>query len=451
MAKVKTTNTVAAYQAEITLNFYYRSMPNATAENIEIEPSRIQYLMIDYKYESVNILPIIYVSLKLPLDLHDKILDSYDISNFYLKITKKNVLAANSVATPHVEDIFSYICSNQEQNSAKNLNDDGQDDRSYVDTTIGLISTNMINNLRKTYNAFYNGANAEQLIKEVALKGLGKKLIMSPLKYNNKVDTFIVPPTNSRFRLLERIFDKLPFYDTTFTFFMDFNQKVYFLDKTGTAVPDGKISKIYIEITELDNRESMMPGITHKDSALYLKVNATQSKITIDESMGQRANQIVGYKYNEENQNLTVTDQFMEQMTPKQEFIKTENAAAIKNDIVNSSVCLSVYKQSIDPEYLTPNKEYIITQTSNYEKYNGTFILYYKQELYIQNGAGENTFNETCTAGFKRINAIEVAKAKKDTSISVRKRRNKKTSKKKSSADNKKASKKSTSNDRKKK
>ena len=92
--------------------------------------------------------------------------------------------------------------------------------------------------------------------------------------------------------------------------------------------------------------------------------------------------------------------------------MKTDNAAVYRNEIVNSTVLVELYKQNIDPVILTPNRAYIVNQDSNYAKYNGKYILSYKQELYAQDGNGE--FNLTCTVGLKKINSIELANSTVD-------------------------------------
>lgn len=399
-----------AYKASIELAFDYIKTENSSPQRTTILPERIQYLMIDSKFENVNVLPIIYLSLKIPMDLHDKIVNTYKTSRFYLKLTRKDTMTGSSVSSLAINDTFSYITSNTEQNTAKGLNDDGLDDKAYIATTIGLVSTSMTSLLRKSFNGVYNNISIKKLV-NMALDGL-PNVIMTPLKYSKEVDSFIINPISTRYKLLELIFDELPFYDTNFNFFMDFNKKVYLLDKSGNAVgSDGYPSTIYFNITQVDDPESISPGGTVNNGAYRIYVNASQTKFNVNESVSQIANKIEAYDYSGEYQELTVEKSIVGD-SDKTIYLKTDNAAVYRNEIVNNTVLVELYKQNIDPVLITPNRAYVVNQDSNYSKYNGNYILSYKQELYVQDGNGE--FNLTCTVGLKRINSIELANSTKD-------------------------------------
>ena len=403
--------TTNAYRASIELSFDY-IIKGRKPRRTKILPERIQYLIIDNQYENVNILPVIYLSLKIPLDLHDKIINSYKTSRFYLKLTRKDTLSGTSVSSLAIDDTFSYICSNKEQNSAKALNEDGLDDKSYINTTIGLVSTTMTNLLRKNFNGIYNDIEVSKLI-DMALEGLPKP-IMSPIKYNNTISSFIINPISTRYKLLQLIFDQFAFYDTNFNFFMDFNNKVYLLDKTGDAVKgDGLPKTVYFNITQVNDSDSISPGGKIINDSYQIYVNAAQSKFRVNEAVGQIANKIEAYDYSGEYQELTIDDSFAGN-SDKVMYMKTDNASVYRNEIANNTVLVELYKQNIDPIIITPNRAYIVNQDSNYAKYNGNYILAYKQELYAQSGDGE--FNLTCTVGLKRINSIELANSVTDKS-----------------------------------
>jgi hypothetical protein len=214
--------------------------------------------------------------------------------------------------------------------------------------------------------------------------------------------------------MLEHIFDQAAFYDTLFTFFMDFDNKVYLIDKTGNPISsDGLPDTVYFNITQVDDSNSLSPGGSIQNGAYQVYVNAAQSKITVNESVGQIANKIVAYDYSGEYQELGITESFLGESNDKEIYLKTDNAAVYRNEAANSTVLVELYKENIDPNIITPNRAYIVNQDSNYSKYNGHYILSYKQELYAQSGDGE--FNLNCTIGLKRVNNIEISYAQKNT------------------------------------
>ena len=141
-------NTSKAFKAKIELTFNYKKNKDSNSNNIKIVSDRIQYVMLKYEYESVNVLPIVYIAMKVPMDLHDKILGTYQTSTFHLKITRKNGLSDTSSAVKTIDDTFEYVSSNNNINQSPVLTQADDDDKSYVTTTIGMTSLKMSEQLR---------------------------------------------------------------------------------------------------------------------------------------------------------------------------------------------------------------------------------------------------------------------------------------------------------------
>lgn len=400
-----------SYKAKVELAFDNKGSSGSKAKRTEIMPERIKYVMIDYQYENVQIVPIVYIAMKVPVDLHDQIVRNYKTARFYFKLTRKDTASGSSVSSLAIKDTFSYVCTDEQQNYAKNLNDNGKDDKSYLDLTIGLVSETMTSSLRKPFNDIYNNIEVKELINK-ALEGLPKP-IMTPLQYNGTIESFIVPPTTTRFRMLELIFDKLAFYDTNFNFFMDFNNKVYLLDKSGkTTASDGMPGNVYFNITQVDNTKAISPGGNIKNGSYQIFVNPTQTKFNVNEIVGQVANKIEAYEYSGKTQQLTIEKNTYGK-TNKTMFMKTDNAAAYRNEAVNNTVLLELFKENIDSTIITPNRTYIVNQQNANTKYNGKYILSYKKEMYSRTGT-ENEFSLSCTVGLKKINSIEKANSTVD-------------------------------------
>ena len=81
-----------AFKGKIKLAFDYKENENSKVKRYEIANQKIAYVMIEKKYENVNILPVLYVSLNLDSDLYTKVINSINTSKFYLNIKKKNAL-----------------------------------------------------------------------------------------------------------------------------------------------------------------------------------------------------------------------------------------------------------------------------------------------------------------------------------------------------------------------
>ena len=86
-----------AFKGKIKLAFDYKENENSKVKRYEISNQKIAYVMIEKKYENVNILPVLYVSLNLDSDLYTKVINSINTSKFYLNIKKKNALSKSSL------------------------------------------------------------------------------------------------------------------------------------------------------------------------------------------------------------------------------------------------------------------------------------------------------------------------------------------------------------------
>ena len=404
-----------AFKGEITLYFNYKKSEKGKVRKIDIPAARIQYLVLDYHFESIKVLPIVYIAMKIPLKLHDMILQSYHWSTFVLKIKRKNVLSKTSAVVDTVKDTFEYVPENTNVNESPQLSSSETEDKSYVSTTIGMVSKTMSNKLRKTFDTVYYNIDTKSLIKNVALKGI-KKIIMRDVQYNTKYTEdhkLSVDPQNTRYKFLKNLFDTDPYYDAYFTFFMDFDKTVYLIPKDGKAVKaNSKPSKCIINVNDVVDPVTLMPGYIIKDKAYNLYINAANHKVTVNEGSDKDLDKVRSFNYETTYQDIDVSDAKSAGDKEKAKYIREDNVAKYANEIMNSKVLVEFFKENIDSSLLTPNKEYRLNLLSNYSEYNGKYILVYKLEAYTPIGGGQ--FNITTSAGFKLIKAIEKAKTKKN-------------------------------------
>lgn len=410
--------TQQAFKGNITLAFDYKASNNSPVVRENIIPQRISYVMIERMYENVNILPVIYISLNISSDMYTKVVGSYETSKFYLRIQKRNALSNTSIYTTVVDDIFSYVTSTTSANYSSDLDVADPSGSSYKNIMIGLVSTNMTNLLRKSFNGIYENIDQTSLVK-LGLDGL-PRVVMENLKYNSKYDTFLIPPLSSRYKLLEYIFEKDPYYDSMFTFFMDFD-KTYFISKNAVGVDakDGLPTNAILNIKGYSSAEAYTDGFSVENGTYIVYINAANTDITINNATEKVVNNLVAYSDTNDIQNLTLNVNNSEggDSSNKVNFLRTPNAAALKNELQSNSVMLQIMKQNIDSDIFTPNKVYNVRHYDDYAKYNGAYYLSYKREFYYVSTSDE--FLVSCNVGLKLCGTEEAAYATRDTTKKV--------------------------------
>ena len=396
-----------AYEGEITLAFDYKSSVNSSVQREYIESERIKYLLVEYLYENVNILPVVYVSVWVSSDMYTKIVDSNETSKFYLKVQKFDGLSRNTVSTKVIEDTFTYVVSSTNNNYADKLNVNALD--AYKGIMIGLVSEEMTNKLRKTYNGVYQKVDQKNLV-DMATEGLGK-VIMAPIKYNKQFTEYVIPPITSRYKLLNFLFENDPFYDSMFTFFMDFS-KTYLIPKNGNPVDgkDGIPSTVIINIKNYDAMEAMTDGYSIENGAYVVYVNGVNVNTTINNATSKVSNNIVGYWDSYPKiQDLSIDNNNTEGNETKTMFTRSNNAAGIRNEIESDSVIVELLKQNLDADIFEPNKCFRVSNYGDYAKYDGAYFLMYKRELYTLTAGGRFTINTN--VGLKKAAVEETARA----------------------------------------
>ena len=399
-----------AYKGEITLAFDYKSSTNS--KRYEIKTENISYVILEHLYENTHILPVIYINLNVDSNMASKIKDSYENSTFYLKILKKNGLSKSSMTTEVVNDVFSYVSSSTNPNYAENMNSYAPEGSSNSNITVGLVSAKLTNILRKSFNNVYSNTNTEKLIKMATAEM--PNLIMEPIKYNTEYKSILIPPIKSIYKFLFYLFNKDPFYDSIFTLYMDF-KKSYLISKHGVAIPggDAQPTNVNITIKDFDQKDAYNEGFTKSNGAYNIFVNASDTNVVLNNATEKETSNIVAYSDDISTQNLNPDIISSNSITEKKSYMRTSNAAAVKNEMQTNSCIVSLMKQNLDPDIFTPNKVFNVTHHSSYSKYNGPYILSSKKECYYQTANKE--FIMTCNVNLKKVASEEKAKAIKDT------------------------------------
>lgn len=399
----------SAYKGLVKLEFRYKETANSSVVTEEILSQRISYVMIEHKYENQNILPVIYININIDSDMYSKVVKSTETSKFHLVIKKKNALSSTSVYTTVVDDEFTYVTSSNNANFADTLNENSVD--SYKNIMIGLVSSKMTNDLRKKYNGIYNNITSSDLV-DMALEGL-KNVVKAPLKHDSTFSSILIPPISSRYKLLEYIKSKAPFYDSNYTFYMDFNN-TYLIPRNGEAIQNGsKISSATINIKNFTAEEAYTDGYSIVNGAYVVNINATDTNMIINNSTSKVTNNIVGYSdYYSNAQDFTIDNNNTVDNTTKTTYVRSNNAAEVRNELENNSVMIQILKQNINGDLLTPNMSFYVNNYGDYAKYDGRYYLYFKREFYYINEDEE--FSITCNVGLKMAGIEEPAKSTKN-------------------------------------
>lgn len=387
-------NTRSAYRCTVVCSYI-----NDDKEE-KINPSFIKYIATEYLYYK-TFMPVIYISMAVKNELYTNLVENEKTAKIYFKISRKNVYSNLSLEKPYIEGQFTYIVSTANPNYSEVLADQVTADNSYRGITLALMSMEILNNMKTSYNGIFGNVDMNTLI----IKALeGTDSIVKPTLYNPTFDTIIVPSLNSKPKLLEFLFSQCPFYDTEFMFFSDF-KKTYLLDWTGMPVDsgDGQYNQVFFDVTSLLDSSAYNEGMEIKDNAYYIYVNPAKTNITFNKGLDKVSNQVV---YIDDSGKVSYMDLDINNNIDsdlKQTFRRGANATLEKNNLESSTIFIDIVKEHLDSSIITPNKQFIIRNYDDYADYNGNYSLFYKKEV-LKNINGE--FGISVNIGLRKIGNI---------------------------------------------
>jgi len=387
----------SAFHGTITLS-YQRDNERTT-----IDQSRIIYLMINYDYSKV--IPMIIMSLSVSLDMYSDMITYQKTAKIFMDVQGYNVYSSSPTSRRSITGTFRYILADTNQTKSSTEKNDG----SYITISIGLVSDDMINTMRIPFNGIYRDISTTNIL-GMALKDT--KVCLEPIRYSHKYDQIVIPAVPSRYRLIEYIFNKDPFYDTNFKYFMDFD-KSYLVSQAGRGfkLDDGKPIDIIIDIKNVTSEESLESGYQIKNSAYYLYLNQMDCNIHIDNTKDKLIDKVVAFDTEIEQ---PVNYDLNSSNGTKTMFIRTKSGNLVKNDLDSTDVTIELLKQNIDDSIFQLNKHISIRMYGEYEKYTGTYIMIYKRVFYRPAG---KEFIVSANIGLKLVSDVEVRNAPNNTSV----------------------------------
>lgn len=387
-----------AYKADITLQLIKQD-----GTLINIPKLYVKYILLNYQYEKYH-MPVIYLSLAVTDSLYTDLIDNDKSATINLTIYKYNVESTNSLKQLYLQGKFTYIPSTNNPNYTKDISKQSNSkDTSYKGITLALLDMNLLNQSKTSFNGIYSKIDENTLILK-ALKGLDKCVVKQPL-YNPTFDTIIIPPITSKNNLLKFIFQQNPFYDTNYEFFMDFKRS-YLLDWSGGYVDanDGEPGTIIISIQSVSSKYAYYEGLQQDDNSYKLYINPANTNIDINHTTDNTTNQMIFVDENGEIEYVDLNVNNSKGSAVKRTFYRGGNAVLYKNISESSAIGLEVMKENIDGDIFTPNKKIQVTNYKSYNKYDGEYVMSFKNQL-IQNIEGE--FRFVLLLGLKKVSDIE--------------------------------------------
>ena len=112
------------------------------AKEIIIPTINIKSIIIDTNYEE-RIMPIIYASLNITLELYNTLVSNLDNGKIYLNIKKYDVNISAPVREDKIKNQFIYFMPTN-STYVKDLNPEDNTDSSYISVTLGLMDMKLL-------------------------------------------------------------------------------------------------------------------------------------------------------------------------------------------------------------------------------------------------------------------------------------------------------------------
>ena len=367
---------------------------NSTNIEVEIDPTQIQYILIDKDFENIN-MPVITIFGSIEKNILDDMIRHSNDNLVTLGIYKyDNTNQNDNITEKYFNDKFIYMLNEDLSRTDKLDNPQGIDsktgNRQYREVTIFLIQQNAINNNRQTINGVYHNASMNSLILQ-STNYLGN-MLLEPIKYDTRFDQVIIPPIDSISNYIRYLNDNLGvFYDSPYRFFIDFDT-TYLVSSSGNAIRarNQYIYTIVIDIREIDSNISEEPGAyvdlksgkytigIDASKVEYVKNNVTNkivNKVTVINSKGDVFEQDI------EDNKAKVTSTINQIMN-----ISNNDQNVINNisySVESANVIITIVKNDLDASLFTLNKEYIINDPVH-DSYAGHYILLQVKQLFIK-------------------------------------------------------------------
>lgn len=360
-------------------------------DEIIIDSNQISYVAVDKDFDNNN-MPVIAIVVSIEKDVLDDMIRHVNDNILTLGIYRYDVNnQTDNITKKCIHDRFIYILPDDISKTAviDYPNGEGKEGL-YKDVTLWLLPQDAVNNNKQTINGVFKNATMNTMILN-STNYLGK-MLLEPIKYDNKYDQVIIPPQNSISEYISFLNNDLSvFYDTPYRFFIDFDM-TYIVSSSGHVVKskNESIFTFDIQISSIIPQEEDDTGmyIDKRNNKNVIYVNSANVNYTRNNITNKMVNSITTidssgnvYKKDVESNNTKVT----KKLSTIINLSNTDNNAV--NNIVSSlsmnNVGVSIVKNDLDANVFTMNKEYIITDNTHPE-FNGRYLISSVKQMYTK-------------------------------------------------------------------
>lgn len=360
-------------------------------DEIIIDSNQISYVAVDKDFDNNN-MPVIAIVASIEKDVLDDMIRHVNDNILTLGIYRYDVNnQTDNITKKCIHDRFIYILPDDISKTAviDYPNGEGKEGL-YKDVTLWLLPQDAVNNNKQTINGVFKNATMNTMILN-STNYLGK-MLLEPIKYDNKYDQVIIPPQNSISEYISFLNNDLSvFYDTPYRFFIDFDM-TYIVSSSGYVVKskNESIFTFDIQISSIIPQEEDDTGmyIDKRNNKNVIYVNSANVNYTRNNITNKMVNSITTidssgnvYKKDVESNNTKVT----KKLSTIINLSNTDNNAV--NNIVSSlsmnNVGVSIVKNDLDANVFTMNKEYIITDNTHPE-FNGRYLISSVKQMYTK-------------------------------------------------------------------
>lgn len=361
----------------------------------DIPDGCINSIIMDYRYDSKN-MPGIYVALRLPADLYNKMVLNVETGLLSFRLYKFNTQVKAPVIEPYVEDRFIYIIQSDpnynsalDKSSKDNKSSLVSDNDSYMEGHIGLISLNLLEQNAVLVNDIIKNSNLASIVHKYTNH---MTMCIEPFDNNNMIDQFIIPPINTVTGLLSYLNTNFSFYKSGYRYFRDFN-RTYLLSTRGNPVDDGQYEYnsiiIYICDPTDEKGNSASIELDPANRAYIIYVNANNITITHNRTAAKRYNTLMGVDTLGNVNQFDLDIPSYAEATKKYMFERLPNdnvdySVNTKNKLESGAYFISVVKNEIDTSLISPNKQFHIKSHDMNREYDGKYVLSSKKEIYYR-------------------------------------------------------------------
>lgn len=391
MPNISTSNSnqIYKYVAQITTTFKNDQSPTT------IDQLRFKSIIVDYNYDEYNF-PLIYCNVNIPLEWIEKLVANQKTGTLVFTLQKyveNSDMPGLKVDVINEECIY-FMPSDDAKDYERAYNEDKTEDIG-LNVTIGLISLTHINAIKKVRHGCIKSGTMSSILYYLLN---GHTLLIEPLKYNPKLNNFVLPAINSLSKMVKYLNNYQVFYDTQYRFFIDFGV-TYLLSSSGKGVKKkgDQTNKVkFVLWNEYEERN--MEGMNYTIESGMYTIDCSGSYSVLSETSDSSASfsSITGVGTVGAKQK-SVSTGMREKESPiyqKTNYIRipNNNTGLIDNmtsSAANNARVLSIAKNKIDTSIVSVNKEFYVDASRVYgEEYSGTYLLSRKRELYKPEGEG---------------------------------------------------------------